>query len=115
MEIAHSAEELGHIFSIATEPAFFLAAIAVFLSLILNWQGLIPYWRALDGSRHATSDQQGEVEHLQKRLSTLTKAYIAIGGGVCPLALLALMGFGAFYKIQQLYGAGLLFLSPIAW
>ena len=54
---------------------------------------------------------KAKVEHLQKRLSTLTKAiYIAIGGGVCPLALLALMGFGAFYKIQQLYGAGLLFL-----
>ena len=47
MEFVHSAEELGHIFSIATEPAFFLGAIAAFLSLILNWQGLIPYWRDL--------------------------------------------------------------------
>ena len=36
MEIGHSAEELGHIFSIATGPAFFLGAIAAFLSLILG-------------------------------------------------------------------------------
>ena len=36
MEIGHSAEELGHIFSIATGPAFFLGAIAAFLSLMLG-------------------------------------------------------------------------------
>ena len=36
--------------------------------------------------------------------------YLAVAGGICTLALLALMAFGAFFKIQQLYGAGLLFL-----
>ena len=36
MEIGHSAEELGHIFSIATGPAFFLGAIAAFLSIMLG-------------------------------------------------------------------------------
>ena len=116
MEIApHSAEELGHIFSIATGPAFFLGAIAAFLSLILGrLNSVLARFKeigSLDGNRHVTSDQQGEVEHLQKRVSTLTKAiYLGVGGGVCTLALLALMAFGAFFKIQQLYGAGLLFL-----
>jgi Protein of unknown function (DUF2721) len=115
MEIGHSAEELGHIFSIATGPAFFLGAIAAFLSLMLGrLNSVLARFKEIgsrDGSRHVTSDQQDEVEHLQKRVSTLTKAiYIAVGGGVCTLALLALMGFGASFKIQQLYGGGLLFL-----
>jgi hypothetical protein len=72
MEMAHSAEELGHIFSIATGPAFFLGAIAAFLSLILGrLNSVLARFKEIgsrDGSRHVISDQQDEVEHLQKRV-----------------------------------------------
>ena len=49
---------------------------------------------------------------LRKRADTLGRSvYLVLSGGVCTLALLAYMAVGAVFKIEKLYGAGLLFLA----
>jgi hypothetical protein len=49
---------------------------------------------------------------LHKRTDVLGKCiYLLLLGGICVLALLAYMSVGAVFKIEKLYGAGLLFLA----
>ena len=53
-----------------------------------------------------------ERDALGKRADTLSRSiYLSLTGGICTLALLAYMSVGAFFKLSQLYGAGLLFLG----
>jgi len=116
MEYIKNAEGIAHVFSVATGPSFFLGAVAALLSVVLNRLNSVlaslDELTASDEIAVAGAKRNKDLDHLYKRADTLSKAiYLALGGGVSTLALLALLFVGAFYKFEHLYGAGLLFFT----
>jgi len=113
MEFVPNAEELAHVFSVATGPAFFLGAITALISIILGrLNSVVARIKEIDiGGDAGKLVPNNEILALDKRADALSMSlYLSLGGGVCTLALLAYMSFGEFFKLQQLYGAGLLFV-----
>jgi hypothetical protein len=109
-----NAEDLAHVFSVATGPSFFLGAVAAPLSVVLSRPNSVlarlDEFTVSDGIAVAGSKRNKDLDHLYKRADALSKSiYLALGGGVSTLALLALLFVGAFFRIQHLYGAGILF------
>ena len=114
MEYIKNAEDLAHVFSVATGPSFFLGAVAALLSVVLNrLNSVLARLDELTISDEivvAGSKRDKDLDRLYKRADTLGKSiYLALGGGVSTLALLALLFVGAFFRIEHLYGAGMLF------
>ena len=114
MEYIKNAEDLAHVFSVATGPSFFLGAVAALLSVVLNRLNSVlarlDELTITDEIVVAGSKRGKDLDRLYKRADTLGKSiYLALGGGVSTLALLALLFVGAFFRIEHLYGAGMLF------
>ena len=114
MEFIKNAEGLAHVFSVATGPSFFLGAVAALLSVVLNrLNSVLARLDDLTPSDEipvAGSKRDKDLDRLYKRADRLSNSiYLALGGGVSTLALLALLFVGAFFGIEHLYGAGMLF------
>src|SRR5271170_1257956 len=106
MEYIKNAEGIAHVFSVATGPSFFLGAVAALLSVVLN--RLNSVLASLDEltiaeeTAVASSKRDKHLDHLYKRADALSKSiYLALGGGVSTLALLALLFVGAFFRIRH--------------
>ncbi|HKN29841.1 MAG TPA: DUF2721 domain-containing protein [Roseiarcus sp.] len=116
MNFVPNPEELAHVFSLATGPAFFLGAVTAMLAIVLGRLKAvlerIEDVDECDAPRNVDSSIKSEILVLRKRTETLGKCiYLLLSGGVCVLALLAYMTLGAVFKIEKLYGAGPLFLA----
>ena len=102
-----NAEDLAHVFSLLTGPAFFLGAVTAMLAIVLGrLKWVFDHIDEVDEC--ATSGNVGQslkADTLGKRI------YLLLSGGIWVLALLAYMTVGAVFKIEKIYGAGLLFLA----
>jgi hypothetical protein len=117
MDFIPDTERLRTIFGLATAPAFFLGAIAAFVSLMSMRLGA-----SLDRLRALKTlpgeDQKQEERHLanlRRRARLLQQAIRAsLVAGVTATMLLANLFATEFFGLQHAYGAGLLFgLSTI--
>ena len=111
-----NAEDLAHVFSLLTGPAFFLGAVTAMLAIVLGRLKYVLERMDEVDERNASANKDSSIEHeivaYRKRMDTLGKCvYLFLSGGICVLALLAYMTVGAMFKIEKLYGAGLLFLT----
>jgi hypothetical protein len=105
-------ERLRTIFGLATAPAFFLGAIAGFVSLMST--RLAAALERLQASKTMSSeDQQRRERHvtnLRRRVRLLQQAIrVSLVAGVTATVLLADLFATEFFGIERAYGAGLLF------
>ena len=108
------ASQLASIFSQAVAPAFLLGAVAAFISLLMKrLENVVNRIGSL--ARIADSDAtmvhlKNEIPYLKRRAVLLnTATYMALGGGICTTLLLMIAFASAFFKLQHIYGGGLLF------
>jgi hypothetical protein len=111
IEILPDTEQLFHIFSQATAPAFFLGATAGLISIFMT--------RLTDVmGRLRTAEWAGignDPVYLLKRARLLLSAIkLALAGGICTTVLLAFSFISPFVRLQHVYGAALLFLTSTA-
>jgi hypothetical protein len=114
MEFVPDIERLTRIFANAVAPAFFLGAVAAFVSIMTS--RLTAVHDRIKGKR-GTTDQAGATvraggrpEQLTRRAALLNQGIIAaLGAGVCSTLLLALIFATQFFGGQRIYGAGMLF------
>ena len=86
MDFVPNAEELAHVFSLATGPAFFLGAVTAMLAIVLGrLKSVLERMDEVD-EHEAFGDMASYVKHeisaLQKRTDTLGKVFIFC----CPVA-----------------------------
>jgi Protein of unknown function (DUF2721) len=109
------AEQLSHILSLATAPAFLLGAVAAFVAVLMNrLSGVVE--RILGAGKDAVSPRlDTDVSHLKRRAALLHQSIsLALGAGICTALLLALGFVAAFFKVRHEYGAGVLFTTAVA-
>lgn len=115
-------EKLEHIFQNAIAPAFFLGAVAAFVSLmnsrLSDVHGRIKAASApppANPSASAHAPDSGLVlAVLQRRARLLADGIVmALAGGVCATLLLALLFLSQFSGLQHAYGAAALFVVAI--
>ena len=101
-------ERLRTVFSLATAPAFFLGAIAAFVSLMsTRLAAAVDRLRALKTDE---DDQERHIARLRRRVRLLQQAICAtLVAGVTATVLLAVLFATEFFGLRYAYGAGLLF------
>lgn len=113
MEFIPNIERLTQIFSNAVAPAFFLGAVAAFVSLMMSLAAVnerIKATRALpdqDRSLVGSSMALGPLRHRARLLSD--GIILSLGGGVFATLLLAVLFASQFFGLKHVYGAGILF------
>ncbi len=115
MAFIPDAEELNLIFSHAAAPAFFLGAVAGFVSLMSSRLSIILERIATARSGKNTDpgfgDPDREVEQLARRAQLLGDGvFLALCSGICATLLLVLMFVSQFAGFHHVYGAALLFV-----
>ena len=113
-EFIPSIERLTQIFSNAVAPAFFLGAVAAFVSLMMSRLAAvnerIKATRALSDQGRAAVGSSTAHGPLRRRARLLSDGIIlSLGGGVCATLLLAVLFASQFFGLKHIYGAGLLF------
>jgi len=121
-------EKLEHIFQNAIAPAFFLGAVAAFVSLmtarLADVNGRIRAASALDAAAQAAGAPQAadpggvgnaiNLALLQRRADLLADGIVlSLAGGVGATLLLALLFGSQFLGLEHAYGAALLFILSI--
>jgi hypothetical protein len=116
-------EKLEHIFQNAIAPAFFLGAVAAFVSLmtsrLADVNGLIraASAQAVGGPQAADPGGVGNAINLallQRRAGLLADGIVlSLAGGVGATLLLALLFGSQFLGLEHAYGAALLFIFSI--
>jgi hypothetical protein len=114
MELVPSIERLTQIFSNAVAPAFFLGAVAAFVSLMMSRLAAvserIKATRALPDQDRAAVGSSMAHGTLRRRARLLSDGIIlSLGGGVCATLLLAVLFASQFFGLKHIYGAGILF------
>jgi hypothetical protein len=105
-------ERLRTIFGLATAPAFFLGAIAGFVSLmstrLADALDRLQAFKALSGEEQTRQVQHGA--SLRRRARLLQQAIrVSLVAGVTATVLLADLFATEFFGFEHAYGAGLLF------
>jgi|ERR1044072_29730 hypothetical protein len=114
MEFIPDVDRLSRIFSNAIAPAFFLGAVAAFVSLMMSRlaavkdrikaAGALP-----DQDRSAASAALGL---LTRRARLLSHGIImSLASGICATFLLAILFSTQFFRWSHAYGAALLFIA----
>ena len=108
MELVPDIDRLTHIFSNAVAPAFFLGAVAAFVSLMMSRFAAL---RERIKATRALPDQSSmELGPLTRRARLLSDGIIlALSGGMCATFLLAVLFASQFFGLNHVYGAGILF------
>jgi hypothetical protein len=107
-------DQLATLFSYAIAPAFFLGAVAAFISLMSDrLGGVVARARMLnaipDGSERA--HLKVDIERLRRRASLLRNGILlSLCSGICSALLLGIIFASGFFGLHHAYGAGLLFL-----
>ena len=114
MEFIPNIERLTQIFSNAVAPAFFLGAVAAFVSLMTSRLAAvherIKATRALPDQDRTAVGSSMELGPLRHRARLLSGGIIlSLGGGVCATLLLAALFASQFFGLNHVYGAGILF------
>ena len=115
MDTLPDLERLTHIFSQAAAPAFFLGAVAGFISLMssrmVNVVGRIKDVNAIRAEEEARLHLKADVGRLVHRAELLNNGiFLALCGGICATLLLFDLFASDFFGLQYAYGAGLLFM-----
>lgn len=116
MNVVPDIDRLTEIFSNAIAPAFFLGAVAGFVSLMMSRLA------AVNESIKATrihSDQTGAAVGSSMALAALTRRarllsdgiILSLGGGMCATLLLAILFASQFFGLHHAYGAAVLFIA----
>jgi hypothetical protein len=115
MELVPDIDRLTRIFSNAIAPAFFLGAVAAFVSLMMSRLGIIneriKATRALpdqDGAAVASSMALGPLTRRARLLSD--GIILALASGMCATLLLAILFASQFFDLRHAYGAAILFV-----
>ena len=113
-EFIPSIERLTQIFSNVVAPAFFLGAVAAFVSLMMSRLAAvnerIKATRALPDQDRAAVGSSMALGSFKRRARLLSDGIIlSLGGGVCATLLLAALFASQFFGLNRVYGAGLLF------
>jgi hypothetical protein len=114
MEFVPDIDRLTQIFSNAIAPAFFLGAVAAFVSLMMSRLAAVN--ERIKATR-ALPDHDGAAVGSSMALGTLTRRarllsdgiQLSLSGGVCATLLLATLFVSQFLGLKHVYGAGLLF------
>ncbi len=106
IELIPDAERLSKVFSEAAAPAFFLGAVAGFISILMSRLADV-----MERMRKGEPEIGDDRAYLLKRAQLLLSAIrLSLAGGLCTTLLLALAFLGALLELQHIYGAALLFL-----
>jgi Protein of unknown function (DUF2721) len=119
MDIVPDTGQLSQVMVQATAPAFILGAVAGFISILLGQMtSVIDRVRSLneiaDGDT-ARAHLKSDIPRLRRRANLLNSAtHLALAIGM-RTSLLLVVGFGsAFFRLQHIYGAGILFALAVA-
>jgi len=118
MDIVPDQAQLSQVMAQATAPAFILGAVAGFISILLGRMTSV-----IDRIRNLNEIAEGDtvrgylksdIPRLRRRAQLLNSAtHLALVSGMCT-ALLLVVGFGsAFFRVQHVYGAGILFFIAV--
>jgi hypothetical protein len=113
MELVPDIDRLTQIFSNAIAPAFFLGAVAAFVSLMMSRLAAvserIKATRALPAEADATVGSCGTLTRRARLLSD--GIILSLAGGICATLLLALLFASQFFGLRHVYGAAVLFIG----
>jgi hypothetical protein len=118
MDIVPDQAQLSQVMAQATAPAFILGAVAGFVSILLGrMTGVIDRIRNLNEIAEGDTVRaylKSDIPRLRRRAQLLNSAtHLALVSGMCT-ALLLVVGFGsAFFRVQHVYGAGILFFIAV--
>ena len=118
MDIVPDQAQLSQVMAQATAPAFILGAVAGFISILLGrMTSVIDRIRSLNEIAEGDTVRaylKSDIPRLRRRAQLLNSAtHLALVSGMCT-ALLLVVGFGsAFFRVQHVYGAGILFFIAV--
>ena len=108
MELIPNIDRLTQIFSNAIAPAFFLGAVAAFVSLMMS--RLAAVHERIKATRALPDQSSTALGPLRRRARLLSDGIIlSLSGGVCATLLLAVLFASQFFGLNHVYGAGVLF------
>lgn len=119
MGLLPDADQLAHVMSQATAPAFVLGAVTGFVSILLGRMAtIIDRKRTLNeiaSDETTRAHLKFDIPRLRQRAGLLNSATtLALLSGICT-ALLLVVGFAsALVRLRHEYGAGLLFAVALA-
>src|SRR5258707_2474038 len=116
MELVPDIDRLTQIFSNAIAPAFFLGAVAAFVSLMMSRLAAV---NAQIKATGALPDQDGAAVGSSAALGTLKRRarllsdgiILSLGGGICATLLLAILFASQFFGLRHVYRAAVLFIG----
>jgi hypothetical protein len=116
MEFVPDIQRLSAIFGMATAPAFFLGAIAAFVSLMLSrMSATIDRIRAINSISDIETEKlklRTDVGRLVRRVNYLHDGIrMALCAGISATALLGIIFVSEFFGFKYAYGAGILFAT----
>jgi hypothetical protein len=115
IDLVPDAKQLSEIFSQALAPTFFLGAIAGFLSLMESrLSSVLQRTQALNAIAEddpSRAHLKVDLERMRCRARFLNSGILAaLYSGLCATLLLGILFVAAFFKLENAYGAPLLFL-----
>src|SRR3978361_2251554 len=118
MDVVPEIDRLTQIFSNAIAPAFFLCALAAFVSLMMS---RLPAVNERIKAAKALPAQDGAAVGSSASLATLTRCarllsdgiILSLGGGMCATLLLAILFASQFFGLHHAYGAAVLFIAAM--
>jgi len=107
-------DQLATLFSYAIAPAFFLGAVAAFISLMSDRLGSVVARARILNAIPPDSDRvhlKADLARLRRRASLLRNGIIlSLCSGICSALLLGIIFASGFFGLRHAYGAGLLFI-----
>ncbi|HTV29487.1 MAG TPA: DUF2721 domain-containing protein [Xanthobacteraceae bacterium] len=118
LNLVPNATQLQAMFAQAAAPAFLLAAIAAFISILMaRTAALMAQIRGLSeipDSDPVRTKLKDEIPHLKRRAFLLHRAaYLGLLAGIATACLLVLMSLYTFFGVERMYGAGFLFAVAV--
>ena len=119
MDIVPDTGQLSQVMVQATAPAFILGAVAGFVSILLGrMTSVIDRVRSLNEIADGDTVRaflKSDIPRLRRRAQLLNSATrLALASGMCTSLLLVVSFGSAFFRLQHIYGAGILFALAVA-
>jgi len=116
MDLVPDIDRLTQIFSNAIAPAFFLGAVAAFVSLMMSRLAAVSErikgGRALPIKTGLRLEAACHLVRSTRRARLLSDGIIlSLGSGICATLLLAMLFASQFFGLRHVYGAAVLFIG----
>ena len=112
MDLVPDIDRLSQIFSNAIAPAFFLGAVAAFVSLMMSRLAAVNDRIKAARAEQDRSAAGAALAPLTRRARLLSGGIIAsLASGICATLLLAILFSTQFFRWHHAYGAALLFIA----